>query len=85
MLESWFRTKVAELCCMEESQVKDESTFLDDLGFDSLDIVELTMTVEEEYDIEISEEDMVKHNTFKEAVDYLNARLSPMSSDASNS
>lgn len=47
---------------VEEDKVKEDSSFIDDLGADSLDIVELIMAFEEEFDIEISDEDAEKLN-----------------------
>lgn len=51
--------------------VKEEASFIEDLGADSLDIVELIMALEEEYDIEISDEDAEKIKTVGDAVSYI--------------
>ncbi len=64
---------VAEQLGVEEDQVTDEASFMDDLGADSLDTVELVMALEEEFDIEISDEDAEKVQTVQEAFDYINA------------
>lgn len=62
---------VAEQLGVEESQVSNESSFMDDLGADSLDTVELVMALEEEFDIEISDEDAEKIQTVQDAIDYI--------------
>ena len=58
---------------VEESRVVPEANFLDDLGADSLDIVELIMEFEEEFDIEIPDEEAEAIQTVKNAVDYINS------------
>ena len=58
---------------VDESQVKLEASFKDDLGADSLDTVELVMALEEEFDLEIADEDAEKISTVNEAVDYINS------------
>jgi len=50
-----------------------DSSFVDDLGADSLDTVELVMALEEEFDLEIADEDAEKISTVNEAVDYINS------------
>jgi len=62
---------VAEPLGVEEDQVTTEASFMDDLGADSLDTVELVMALEEEFDIEISDEDAEKIQTVKNAIDYI--------------
>lgn len=64
---------VAEQLGVEEDQVTDEASFMDDLGADSLDTVELVMALEEEFDIEISDEDAEKVQTVQDAIDYINS------------
>lgn len=59
----------------EEDQIKPEASFVEDLGADSLDIVELIMGIEEEFDIEIPDEDAEKLTTVGEAMDYVKAKL----------
>ena len=56
---------------VDEKQVKTEASFIDDLGADSLDTVELVMALEEEFDIEIPDEDAEKIATVQNAVDYI--------------
>ncbi|MEG1602374.1 MAG: acyl carrier protein [Cloacibacillus sp.] len=60
----------------EEEQIKPEASFVEDLGADSLDIVELIMGIEEEFDIEIPDEDAEKLTTVGEAMSYVKTKLS---------
>lgn len=60
---------------VDESQVTENARFIEDLGADSLDTVELIMKFEEEFDIEIPEEDAEKMKTVGDAVDYLKTKL----------
>ena len=64
---------VAEQLGVNETEVKSESSFVDDLGADSLDTVELVMALEEEFDCEIPDEEAEKITTVKQAVDYVAA------------
>ncbi|MBW2185974.1 MAG: acyl carrier protein [Desulfuromonadales bacterium C00003068] len=64
---------VAEQLGVEADQVTSEASFMDDLGADSLDTVELVMALEEEFDIEISDEDAEKIQTVKDAVTYVSS------------
>ncbi len=61
---------------IEEEDVAPDASFIDDLGADSLDIVELIMAFEEEFDIEISDEDAEKITSVQEAIDYIESKLS---------
>ena len=61
---------------IEESKITTEARFIEDLGADSLDTVELIMQFEEEFDIEISDEDAENLNTVGSSVDYINEKLS---------
>ena len=56
---------------VDEKQEKSEASFIDDLGADSLDTVELVMALEEEFDIEIPDEDAEKIASVQNAVDYI--------------
>jgi len=56
---------------ISQEEVSPEASFVDDLGADSLDIVELVMAMEEEFDIEISDEDAEKIQTIGDAIAYL--------------
>ncbi len=62
---------IVEQLGVEEEDVKLESSFVDDLGADSLDIVELVMALEEEFELEIPDEDAEKIRTVGEAVKYI--------------
>ncbi len=64
---------VAEQLGVDEDQVTTDASFMDDLGADSLDTVELVMALEEEFDIEISDEDAEKIQTVQNAIDYVEA------------
>ena len=58
----------------DETQVTADASFIDDLGADSLDTVELVMALEEEFDIEIPDEEAEKIITVKDATSYINSR-----------
>ncbi len=57
---------------VDESKIRENSSFVDGLGLDSLDIVELIMAFEEEFDIEIPDKDAEKMKTVGDAIKYLN-------------
>ncbi len=61
---------------VEAEQVKPEASFIDDLGADSLDTVELVMAFEEEFDLEIPDEDAEKIKTVGDAVKYIKSKAS---------
>ncbi len=58
---------------VDENQVTTSASFIDDLGADSLDTVELVMALEEEFDVEISDEDAEKIAKVQDAIDYINS------------
>ena len=62
---------VAEQLGVKEDDIQSTSSFVEDLGADSLDTVELIMALEEEFDAEIPDEDAEKIATVKDAVDYI--------------
>jgi len=66
---------VSEQLGVKEEEVKSDASFVEDLGADSLDTVELVMALEEEFETEIPDEDAEKITTVKLAVDYINAHL----------
>ena len=69
------KTIVMDRLSVEENQIKPEASFVEDLGADSLDIVELIMGIEEEFDIEIPDEDAEKLTTVGEATEYIKSKL----------
>jgi acyl carrier protein len=72
-------TKLKELVIdrlnVEEEQIKPDASFIEDLGADSLDIVELIMGIEEEFDVEIPDEDAEKLTNVGEALAYVKGKL----------
>lgn len=66
---------VAEQLGVNEAEVKTDSSFVDDLGADSLDTVELVMALEEEFNCEIPDEEAEKITTVQQAVDYINSNV----------
>ena len=64
---------IVEQLGVDEEEVKSEASFVDDLGADSLDVVELVMALEEEFGLEISDEDAEKLTTVKHAVDFISS------------
>jgi len=66
---------VAEQLGVKEDEVKTEASFVEDLGADSLDTVELVMALEEEFETEIPDEEAEKITTVQLAIDYINKNL----------
>ena len=66
---------VVEQLGVKEEEVSPDASFVDDLGADSLDTVELVMALEEEFNCEIPDEEAEKISTVQEAVDYINAHI----------
>ncbi|MCS7165717.1 MAG: acyl carrier protein [Candidatus Calescibacterium sp.] len=67
---------VSQKLQVHESEIKEDSSFVDDFGADSLDLVELIMKIEEEFGIEISDEQSQKILTVKDAIDFIESKLS---------
>ncbi len=71
-------TKIKELIVeqlgVEADKVKPEASFIDDLGADSLDIVELIMAIEEEFDLEVPDEEAEKLKTVQDVISYLESK-----------
>lgn len=65
---------IAEKLSVDISEVVPEASFVDDLGADSLDLVELIMSIEEEFEVDIPDEDAEKLVTVQDAINYINAR-----------
>ncbi|AAO11335.1 acyl carrier protein [Vibrio vulnificus] len=72
-LEERVKKIIVEQLGVDESEVKNEASFVDDLGADSLDTVELVMALEEEFDTEIPDEEAEKITTVQAAIDYVTA------------
>ena len=66
---------IVEQLGIDEASVRMDSSFLDDLGADSLDIVEFIMALEEEFGIEIPDEDVEKIVTVKDVVEYISENI----------
>ncbi|MCK5681560.1 acyl carrier protein [bacterium] len=72
-VEEKIKEIIAEKLGLDDaSEINNEASFIDDLGADSLDTVELVMAFEEEYGIEISDEDAEKITTVQKAIDFVN-------------
>jgi acyl carrier protein len=74
-IEQRVKKIVAEQLGVNEADIKNESSFVDDLGADSLDTVELVMALEEEFECEIPDEDAETITTVQQAMDYVNANV----------
>ncbi|MGM0445008.1 MAG: acyl carrier protein [Bacillota bacterium] len=66
---------VSEELAISEDEITEDASFIDDLGADSLDVVELIMALEEEFDIEIPDEDAEEIATVSDAVEYIEENL----------
>ena len=73
MLEK-IKSIVADQLGVAEDQVTEDASFIDDLGADSLDTVELIMAFEEEFDVEIPDEDAQKIKTVKDVIEYIESK-----------
>ena len=71
-IEERIRKIIVEQLGVDESEVKKEASFVEDLGADSLDTVELVMALEEEFETEIPDEEAEKITTVQAAIDYVN-------------
>ena len=74
-IEDKVKKIIAEKLSVDLDEVVPEASFVDDLGADSLDLVELIMSMEEEFDVEISDEDAEKMTTVGDAIEYTRAHL----------
>ena len=72
-IEQRVKKIVAEQLGVNEAEIKNESSLLDDLGADSLDMVELVMALEDEFETEIPDEEAEKITTVQQAIDYINS------------
>jgi acyl carrier protein len=73
-IEEQVKGIVAEQLGVKEDEVTNDASFVDDLGADSLDTVELVMALEEEFETEIPDEEAEKITTVQQAIDFINAR-----------
>ena len=71
-VEDQVRAIIAEQLGIKTDEIKQDASFVDDLGADSLDTVELVMALEEEFEIEIPDEEAEKITTVQNAIDYVN-------------
>ncbi|HEU4709240.1 MAG TPA: acyl carrier protein [Methylophilaceae bacterium] len=74
-IEQRVKKIVSEQLGADEADIKNESSFVDDLGADSLDTVELVMALEEEFNCEIPDEEAEKITNVQQAIDYVTANL----------
>lgn len=75
-IEEQVKSIVAEQLGVKEEEVTNDASFVDDLGADSLDTVELVMALEEEFETEIPDEEAEKITTVQQAIDFVNSRAS---------
>ena len=73
-IEAQVKSIVAEQLGVKEDEVTNQASFVDDLGADSLDTVELVMALEEEFETEIPDEEAEKIKTVQQAIDYITQR-----------
>ncbi|EJN07397.1 MULTISPECIES: acyl carrier protein [unclassified Herbaspirillum] len=74
-IEQRVKKIVAEQLGVAEADIKNESSFVDDLGADSLDTVELVMALEDEFEMEIPDEQAEKITTVQQAIDYATSHV----------
>ena len=72
-VEQKVKSIIADQLGVGEDEIKQESSFIEDLGADSLDIVELVMAMEEEFEVEIPDEEAENIKTVADAVNYINS------------
>jgi acyl carrier protein len=76
-VEAKVKSIIGEQLGVGEGEIHPESSFIEDLGADSLDIVELVMAMEEVFDIEIPDDDAAAITTVKDAIEYINTHQRP--------
>lgn len=74
-VEKKIKETVMQQLNITEDQYNIEASFIEDLGADSLDIVELLMALEDEFGIEIPDEDLIKIVTIKDVIEYIKAKM----------
>lgn len=80
-IEARVKKVIVEQLGVKEEEVTNDASFVDDLGADSLDSVELVMALEEEFETEIPDEDAEKIGTVQQAIDYVSARADKQHSE----
>ena len=75
MVAEKLKQMIAETFGVKPEDIKDESSFKDDLGADSLDLVELTMSIEEAFNIEIPDEDAEQLDTVGKVISYIESKV----------
>ncbi|MCD6039928.1 MAG: acyl carrier protein [Gammaproteobacteria bacterium] len=80
-IEARVKKIIVEQLGVQEEEVTKDASFVDDLGADSLDTVELVMALEEEFETEIPDEDAEGIKTVQQAVDYINAHIKESSKE----
>ena len=75
-IEKKIKEIIVEQLNVTEEECVPEAAFIDDLGADSLDIVELIMAMEDNFDLEISDDDLAKIHTVKDVIEYIKGRKS---------
>jgi acyl carrier protein len=73
-IELKVKSVIAEKIGKSPSEIRDDATFIEDLGLDSLDLVDMIMKLEEEFGISIPDEDLDKIRTVKDAINYIKAK-----------
>lgn len=76
-IEARVKQLISEQLGVDLSEIRDETSFVDDLGADSLDTVELVMALEEEFDTEILDEEAEKMATVQDAIEYIRSHSKP--------
>jgi len=74
-IEERMKKIISEILGIDESEITREARFVEDLGVESLDVVEMIATMEEEFNIEIPDEEAEKNLTVGEAIDYIKEKL----------
>ena len=74
-LSSKIKSVVVDKLGVKPEQVTDDANFIDDLGADSLDLVELVIALEDEFDVEIPDEDAEKLKTVKTVLEYVQSKI----------
>ena len=74
-IEKKIKEVIADKLGKSVDEIKDEASFIEDLGADSLDIVDMIMKLEEEFGVSIPDEDLDKIRTVKDAIDYIKSKV----------